>query len=307
MRASTFGVIIGELVFTSHFATSNHDEKPFFIYEPIPIPFNHQQKRVRLSQMPAYVAIQLDSRQFVRWSPEEAEPCCFQVMTSCRVNPVIRKDLEDMCIYQVLISTPLKSCRIEPYLEPIFVRKVGNFWAISMNSSTTCHRATPLDSDNYKIMNNNAITLPPTSLLSAKDGAALSCDYFYLHGLPIQSHSRLVLYQNLTVNAVEEEVIDLHSFIHNNTQWEKQPYIPSHMQSIIDLITNTTTPSEILFWGQFKTHSMLTFGIVLIALLILAVLFLIGYIRFKHTKQSKVKITIPSFKTLEQQELALPK
>ncbi|CAF1545772.1 unnamed protein product [Adineta ricciae] len=202
MRASTFGVIIGELVFTSYFAASNHDEKPFFVYEPIPIPFNHQQKRVRLAQMPAYVAIQPDSRQFVRWSPEEAEPCCFEVMTSCRVNPVIRKDLEDMCIYQVLTSAPLKSCRIESYLEPIFVRKVRNFWAISMNSSTKCHRATPMDSDNYKIMNNNAITLPPTSLLSAKDGAALSCDYFYLPGLPIQSHSRLVLYQKLTVNAV---------------------------------------------------------------------------------------------------------
>ncbi|CAF1545759.1 unnamed protein product, partial [Adineta ricciae] len=78
------------------------------------------------------------------------------------------------------------------------------------------------------------------------------------------------------------------------------------MQSIIELITNTTKPSEILFWGQFKTHSTLTFGIVLIALLILVVLFLIGYIRFKPTKKSKVKITTPSFKTLEQQELALP-
>ena len=65
LRASTYGAIIGELVFTSYFAASNYDEKPFFVYEPIPIPFNHAHKRVRLAQMLAYIGIHPDSRQFV--------------------------------------------------------------------------------------------------------------------------------------------------------------------------------------------------------------------------------------------------
>ncbi|CAF4681180.1 unnamed protein product, partial [Rotaria sp. Silwood2] len=93
LRASTYGGIIAELVFTSYFAASNYDEKPFFIYEPIPIPFNHAHKRVRLAQMPAYIEIHPDSRQFVRWSREEAESCCFEVMISCRITPAIQKDL----------------------------------------------------------------------------------------------------------------------------------------------------------------------------------------------------------------------
>jgi hypothetical protein len=143
--------------------------------------------------------------------------------------------------------------------------------------------------------------------LPPKDSTGLSCDLFYLPGLPIQSSSKLVLYQNFTINPVDDELIDLHSFIHNNTKWDKLPYIPSHIQTIIDLITNTTQPPEILFWGQFKTHSTISFTIILIGILVLLIIFLIDYIRFEHQRKSKLKITIPSWKTLEQQELTLPK
>ncbi|CAF2827725.1 unnamed protein product [Rotaria sp. Silwood2] len=306
LRASTYGAIIGELVFTSYFAASNYDEKTFFIYEPIPIPFNHAHKRVRLAQMPAYIDIHPDSRQFVRWSREEAEICCFEVMTSCRITPVIKKDLEDTCIYQVLIDTPLTACHIEPYPDLVFVRKIGDYWAISMNSTTKCHSANSPDSDQYKVMHNHAITLPPTALISTKTSMALSCDLFYVPGLPIQSKSKLVLYQNATIDPVEE-VIDLHSFIHNNTNWDKLPCIPSHVQTTIDLIAKTTQPPEVLFWGHFKTHVTLTFNILLIGILVLLIIFLICYIRFKFQRKSKVKINIPSWKILEQQELASPK
>ncbi|CAF3374219.1 unnamed protein product, partial [Rotaria sp. Silwood2] len=223
LRASIYGAIIGELVFTSYFAASNYDEKPFFIYEPIPIPFNHAHKRVRLAQMPAYIGIHPDSRQFVRWSREEAEYCCFEVMTSCSITPVIQRDLQDTCIYQVLTDTSLTACRIEPYPDLVFVRKIGDYSAISTNSTTKCHSANSPDSDQYKVMDNHSITLPPTALISTKASMALSWDLFYLPGLPIQSKSKLVLYQNVTINPVDEEVIDLHSFIHNNTNWDKLP------------------------------------------------------------------------------------
>jgi hypothetical protein len=261
LRTATYGAVIGELVFTSYFAASDFDEKPFFIYESIPIPFNHANKRVRLAQMPAYIGIHPDSRQFVRWSREEAEPCCFEVMTSCRITPVIQKDLEDTCIYQVLTDTPLTACRIEPYPDLVFIRKIGHYWAISTNSTTKCHPVNIPDSDQYKVMDNHAIILPPTALIATKESTALSCDLFYLPGLPIQSKSKLVLYQNATINPVDEEVIDLHSLIHNTSNWDKLPYIPSHIQTIIDLISDPKQPPEILFWGQFKTHSTLTFNI----------------------------------------------
>jgi hypothetical protein len=115
LKASAYGVIIGKLLFTSYFAASNYDENPFFVYEPIPIPFNYANKRVRLAQMPAYIGIHPDSRKFIRWSQEEATPCHFELMTSCRITPAIQTHLKDTCIYQILTDAPLTSCRIEPY------------------------------------------------------------------------------------------------------------------------------------------------------------------------------------------------
>ncbi len=75
------------------------------------------------------------------------------------------------------------------------MRKIGHYWAISTNSTTKCHSANIPDSDQYKLVNNHVITLPPTALISTKDSTALSCDLFYLPGLPIQSKPKLVLYQ----------------------------------------------------------------------------------------------------------------
>ena len=225
-------------------------------------------------------------------------------MTSCHITPAIRKDLEDTCIYQVLTDTSLTACRIEPYPDLVFVRKIGHFWTVSTNSTTKCYSAKIPDLDQYKVMDNHVITLPPTALVATKDSTALSCGLFYLPGLPVQSNPKLVLYQNATITPVNEHVLDLHSFIHNNTNWDKSPYIPSHIQTVIVLITNTTKPPEILFWGQYKTHLTLTLNTTLIGILVLLIIFLICYIRFKHQRKPKVKISIPSWKTLEQQELA---
>ena len=304
LRTTVNGAVIGELVFTSYFAASNYDEKPFLIYEPIPIPFNLAHKRVRLAQMPAYIAIRPDTREFIRWSQEEAEPCSFDVMTSCRTTSAIRKDLEDMCIYQVITNLPLKSCRVEPYADFVFVRQIGRYWAISTNSTSQCHTVSHHDPEQHKLIENRAITLPETAIVPATNSTALSCDFFYLPAIPTESSSKLVVYQNSTMSPLDEEVLDLRSFLQNQTHWQKLPYIPFHIQTIIEYMTNTTHPPEILFWGQFKTHETLTFNMVVIGILALVVIFLVVYIRFKHPKKSKVTITIPSWKTIEQQELA---
>ena len=135
----------------------------------------------------------------------------------------------------------------------MFVLKVGHFWAVSTNWTTKFDSAKIPDLNQYKVMDNHVITLPPTALIATKGSTALLYDLFYLPGLPIQSNPKLVLYQNATITPVNQHVLDLHSFIHNNTNWDKLTYILSHIQTVIDLITNTTKPPEILFWRQFKT------------------------------------------------------
>ena len=169
-------------------------------------------------------------------------------MTSCRTTPAIRKDLEDTCIYQILTDKQLTGCRIEPYSESVFIGRIKHYCAVSTNSSTKCHSVKIPDSDQYKITDKHATTLPPTALIATTDPTALSCDRFYLAGLPIQLELKMVLYQNATINPIEGELIDLHSLIHNNTNGDKLLYIPSNIQTIIDFITNTTQAPEILFW-----------------------------------------------------------
>lgn len=300
LKTSPYGVVIGKLLITSFFASSTYDQNQFFVYEPIPIPFNFANKRVRLAQMPAYIGIQPDSRQFVRWTKEEATPCHFELMTSCRVTPAIRKDLEDTCIYQILTDSSLTACRIEPYPESIFIRKIGHYWAVSTNSTTKCHSIKISDSDQHTIMDNHEITIPPIALVSTVDSTSLTCDCFFLPGLPIKLEPKIVLYQNATSNPIDEELIDLHSLIHNNTNWNKLPYIPSNIQTIIDLITNTTKPPEILFWGHFQTHSTLSFTMIMIGIVIVLISFQIYHFRFKKNRGTKVTLNMPSWKTLEQ-------
>ena len=77
----------------------DNDDTPFFVYEATVIPFNHANQRARLAEMPTYIAIRSDSRQYIRWSREEATPCSFEFMTSCRSTPAIHKNLEKICIY----------------------------------------------------------------------------------------------------------------------------------------------------------------------------------------------------------------
>ena len=136
LKTSSNGVMIGKLLFRSFFVAANYDENPFFVYEPISVPFNHRNQHVRLAQMPAYTGMHPGSRQFIRWSQEEATPCAFELMISCRITPAMQKNFEGRCIYQILTGAALTACRIEPYPEPIFIRRLGHYWVVSISSTT---------------------------------------------------------------------------------------------------------------------------------------------------------------------------
>ena len=165
------------------------------------------------------------------------------------------------------------------------MRRVGHYWAVSTISPTKCHSARVSDLDQYKVMENQVITLPPTALISTSDSTPLSCDLFLLPGLPIQLEPKLVIYQNATVNRINEEMIDLHSLLHNDTKWEKLMYISSDVQNIINYMKSTSQTPEILFWGRFTTHSTLTLVIILIGTIILLITFQIIYLRLRCKKK----------------------
>ena len=121
-------------------------------------------------------------------------------MTTCRTTPAIQKHFAGTCIYQILIDASLTACRIEPYPEPVFVRRLGHYWVVSTTSTTQCHSATISDPDQYQVMDNHVITLPPTALITTIGSTPLSCDLFYLPELPMQLETKIVLYQNSTID-----------------------------------------------------------------------------------------------------------
>ncbi|CAF4321656.1 unnamed protein product, partial [Rotaria sp. Silwood2] len=114
------GPLIGKLIFTSFFAAPSQDQVPFSIYELLAVPFNLDDKRVRLAQMPAFLGIEPKSQQFIRWSKEEAKACDFGQMSSCRETPARRKESQDDCLYQILTDSKLNDCRVEPYPDAVF-------------------------------------------------------------------------------------------------------------------------------------------------------------------------------------------
>ena len=174
--------IIEKLIFTSFCAAIDQNQPSFSIYELVPIPFKHGPNRVRLAQMPAYVGIDSKTSQFLRWSKEEAKFCNFELMSSCRETPAIRKDLEDNCLYQILTDSPLTSCRIEGFTDSIFIHRIGQHCAISTNTTTKCHSVKIFDMEQHMITNNEEITLPPVALITTMNSETLACDKFSLPG-----------------------------------------------------------------------------------------------------------------------------
>ncbi|UJR24368.1 hypothetical protein I4U23_005745 [Adineta vaga] len=262
------GFLIGKLTFTSFFAAPSHDQVPYFIYELVPIPFNQGKNRIRLAKMPLYLGIEQKSQKFIRWSTEEAVSCDFVLMTSCRETPAIRKDLQDTCLYEILTDSNLSECRTEPFADPVFVHRVGRHWAISVNSTTQCHSIKTF-----------------TALITTMDTSSLTCDIFFLPGVPLRIGSTVNLIQNLSVNPLDKDLINLHELLSNNTYWAKLPYFPPNMQAVIDFISNIPKP---VFSNDFQTWSSHPISLITIVV-ILAFITLIGiliYLYFIRTKKN---------------------
>jgi hypothetical protein len=293
------GPLIGKLVFSSFFAAPTDDQASFSIYELVPIPFNQGNRRVRLAQMPAYLGIEPKSQQFIRWSKEEAAACDFTLMPSCRETPVRRKESEDDCLYQILTDSTLTDCRTEPYADKVFVRRVGQHWAVSTNTSTKCHSTTTSDFDEHRLVDNDEITLPPVALITTMDTNSLTCDRFFLPGLPVKVGAPINLIYNESVNPIKKEFLDLQATLDNETHWAKLPYIPSDMQAIIDFITNTPKPATISYFERWRDHPISFVTIAIIGMIIALSIVVIYYIRKKKAVGTNITIAMPSMKALE--------
>jgi hypothetical protein len=298
--ASENGVLIGKMIFTSYFAAPARDQAPFSIYELVPIPFNKGKRRVKLAKMPAYLGIESKSQQFIRWSKEEAATCEFEVMPSCRESPVRRKEFEDDCIYQILTDSTLNDCRIESFPDKVFIRRVGQHWAISTYNSSKCHAVTSENLDEHILIDNEEVTLPEIALITTNDEKSLACDRFIIPKAPTKVGTPINLIYNESVSPSYKALINLQEVLDNETHWVKLPYITSDMQAVIDFISNTPKPVATNDFRIWRDHPISFTIIAIIGALISLIIVLIFYIyKTKKTTGTNITIAMPSMKELE--------
>ena len=126
--------------------------------------------------------------------------------------------------------------------ELVFVRRIGQKWAISTRNSTRCHRITQQEEKQHAMTTNNVITLPPIALITLEAGTALSCDQFFLPSTTNSTTDVILTVENQKIKHDNSKLIDLYQTISNNSHWEKIPYIPGNIKHVFDyLITTATT------------------------------------------------------------------
>lgn len=179
INARSDRAVIGNLLFVSFFASASKDQQSFSTYQLLPIPFNHGNQRAKVAQLPQVIGISIQTFELIQWTKEESETCKFEVLSSCRETPPIRRQWEETCLFEILTDTNLTLCRVEYEPEPIFVHRIGQQWAISTRNETKCHRVTQAEQERHVITTNNQISIPPTALISVEKSTALSCDHFF--------------------------------------------------------------------------------------------------------------------------------
>jgi hypothetical protein len=70
------------------------------------------------------------------------------------------------CIYQILTDSTLNDCRIESFPDEVFIRRVGQHWAISTYNSSKCHAVMSENLDEHIIIDNEEVTLPEIALIT---------------------------------------------------------------------------------------------------------------------------------------------
>jgi hypothetical protein len=292
--STTRSNVIGTLIISSFFAATVPNQPFFSLYELHPIPFNFGAMRVRLADIPFIVGIDLNSQNLIRWTKTEAQSCSFNIMSLCRETPPTILKWNDTCLYQILSDISLTACRTEPYLEPIFIHRIGNHWAISTNSSTQCHSVAISPILSTYVLHNAVRILPPVALVTVAPNTTLVCDHFSIPSLPILDKPSLTILDTTIINASSIDTVNLHVPLMNITRWQKLPYIPDHFQAMLDFLASTPLPPFSHSIRQWPGHpfSMVTISIVFLIFIILCIV--IYRFTSQSHRQPRVHLELPT-------------
>ena len=265
--------IIGNLLFISLFATANKNQQSFSTYELIPMPFNQRTQRVKLAQTPHVIGISIKTMELIQWTRKESSACKFISMSSCRETPPINRNWNHTCLFEILTDSTLTLCRIEHEVEQIFIQRVGQQWAISTRNETKCHRVTQLEHNQHTIASNNELTIPPMALITIDKSTAWSCDNFFLPSIKNGTNEFISIIDNRKLKHGDSNLIDLHRAMSNDTRWEKIPYIPGNIKTMVEYLITTTpiTKATSTSWYPYGIAGVSLLGTTAIILIILCV------------------------------------
>lgn len=266
--------IIGNLVFISLIAATKRSQQAFSTYQLTPIPFNHENQRVKLANMPYTISISTNTLELIQWTKEESDRCELKFTSTCRESPPIRRNWDETCLFQILTDANLTLCKIEQEFDPVFIRRVGQQWAISTRNETRCHRVILTDRDEHTVTNNNQIIIPPIALITTEQSTSLSCDNFILPKTTRDTTEFISIIENKKIRKMESQLIDLCQTLTNNTQWKKIPYLPDHMKAVIEHVMTLTPRVSITTTSQ--ADDSMAIPTISITLSIVAMLLVIG-------------------------------
>ena len=146
--------------------------------------------------------------------------------------------------------------------------------------------------------------MPPVALVPTIDSTSLTCDHFFLPGLPARIGPKISIIENTTIQLIEDKIIDLQSKLSNQTNWEKIPYIAPNIEALIQFISNTPKPPPIIIHSTSHTPMFIIIGIGSFGLILIASL-LFHHMRSKRPGKKLISITLPAAHALE--ELTLDK
>ncbi|CAF2793849.1 unnamed protein product [Rotaria sp. Silwood2] len=180
----------------------------------------------------------------IPWKAMKKIPLC-NTITRQEKNENGRKktashNWQQTCLFEILTDSNLTLCRTELELEPIFIQRFGQQWAISTRNETKCHRVTQLEQEEHAMTTNNEITIPPIALLTIDRSTTWSCDHFLLPGIANDTNKLIHIIDNKKLNYDDSKLINLYQTMNNNTQWKKIPYIPGNIQNMIEYLITTT-------------------------------------------------------------------
>ncbi|CAF2152632.1 unnamed protein product [Rotaria magnacalcarata] len=130
--------IITKLLF--FFAVPRQEQRPYYTYKLLTIPFFHENETIELTRIPRYWAINQVDNTTIEWHHPEESGCDLRLMTSCRDTPPIRTISKDTCLDEIIAKLPLSRCQTTSIpAAKYFLRQLrDNFWITLSPKSLHC-------------------------------------------------------------------------------------------------------------------------------------------------------------------------